>query len=505
SEYTVEVSNDGIGWTEITAPGNKHAWDLTSGEGAKRVHLRVTDAAGLVSTTATDSIIVDLTDPNMTLESNGGDEWTSSRDVTLSMSYEEAVGVAGMRVSNEAIGGDEPWENPVETMSWALPEGDGLVTIYYQVMDNAGRTSEVHSTSIGLDTVAPTGSIIMGGGDTLTTERMVTLALTYEDATSGVSQVRFMDEAVGGDEPWDNPVETKEWDLGETGGVMTVYFQVMDVAGHVSEVYSDTIVLDTDKPTGTIDIEGDYDIVSEPNIMLLLTYSDETSAVVGIRVTNEAVGGDEPWDNPLETMAWELTAGDGEKTVYYQVLDEAGHVSPVYTLALTLDSSNPYVDNSDPEDGAIDEKVNVNVVVRFSEAMNQTVTSDATSMWYVNTDGNTVTIAIDISWSPDSKTMTIEPRSNLTHLTEYTWKITTAATDTAGNELFPEVQYTFTTEKGDDGGNGGNGDGDDDDGAMSLLIWLVVAIVAILAIVVGTVFFMAKTPGPGLEDDEDDL
>jgi hypothetical protein len=494
-----------MSWTEITAQGNKHAWDLAEGEGAKRVHLRVTDAAGLVSAIVTDSIIVDLTDPIMTLKINEGDEWTASRDVTLDISYEEAVGVAGMRVSNEAIGGDEPWENPLDTMPWTLPEGDGMVTIYYQVMDNASRTSEVHSASINLDTVAPTGSIIMGGGDTVTTERMVTLTLTYEDATSGVSKVRFMDEAVGGDEPWDNPVETKEWDLGETGGVMTVYFQVMDVAGHVSEVYSDTIILDTDKPTGTIALRGGGDVVNDPNIMLALTFSDETTAVVGIRVTNEAVGGDEPWDNPLEALAWELTAGDGEKTVYYQVQDEAGQVSSVYTLVLTLDTSNPYVDVSDPEDGATDEKVNVNVVVRFSKAMNQTATSDVTSMSYVDADGNTVTVAVNFSWSPDSKTMTIEPRSDLKHSTEYTWKITVGATDTVGNELYPAVEYTFTTEKGDDGDGNGDGDGDGDDGALSLLVWLVVAIVAILAIVVATIFFMAKTPGPGLEDDEDDL
>jgi len=36
-------------------------------------------------------------------------------------------------------------------------------------------------------------------------------------------------------------------------------------------------------------------------------------------------------------------------------------------------------------------------------------------------------------------------------------------------------------------------------------VWVVIAIVAIMAIVVATVFFTAKSPGSGLEDDEDDL
>ncbi len=501
SEYTVEVSNDGSSWTEITAPGNKHAWDLAEGEGGRTVHMRVTDAAGLVSSTITDRIIVDLTDPNMTVVINDGAEWTTSLDVMLNITYEEdGSGVAGIRIKGEAVGGDEPWDNPLDDMPFTLPEGEGTATVYYQVMDNAGRTSEVHTVTIGVDTVAPTGSIIMGGSDTLITERTVTLTLTADDATSGVAGIRVTNEAVGGDEPWDNKVDTLEWELTAGSGEKTVYYQVIDVAGHVSEVYSDTIVLDTDKPTGTIAIQGGGDKVMDPDIMLLLTYKDETSSIVGMRVSNEAIGGDEPWENPVETLEWELTAIDGEKTVYFQVQDATGQISPVYTLVLIMDTSNPYVESADPEDAAKDEKVDVNIVVRFSEAMNQTATSGATSMWYVDKDGNTVTVATNLSWSPDSKTMTIEPRSELKHSQEYTWKITADATDTAGNELYPTVQYTLTTEEGDD-----NGEEPDADEGFGLLMMMVVIIVAILALVVGSVWWMSKQPGPGLEDDEDEV
>jgi len=429
-QVSMQLSLDGVLWEPWTPALETLLYAVQDTDGVKSMFYRVKDAAGLVSETYNDTIYLDKAAPNGTITINEGDDWTKSVDVTLTLSSQDgSSGVAEMRISNEAIGGDEPWENPLDTKQWTLPEGEGTATVYYQVRDYAGLLSEVYSASISLDTVAPTGSIVINDGDETADDPTVTLTLTYEDATSGVSKVRFMDEAVGGDEPWDNPVETKEWDLGETGGVMTVYFQVMDLAGHVSEVYSDTIMLDTDKPTGTIDIEGDYDIVSEPNIMLLLTYDDETSAVVGIRVTNEAVGGDEPWDNPVETREWELTATDGEKTVYYQVLDASGQVSSVYTLVLILDTSNPYVDVPDPEDGSKDEKADVDIVVRFSKAMDQDTTSDATSMYYIDKDGNTVTVPVNFSWSPDSKTMTIEPRSDLKHSTEYTWEIAAGATE----------------------------------------------------------------------------
>jgi hypothetical protein len=339
-----------------------------------------------------------------------------------------------------------------------------------------------------VDTVAPTGSIVINDGDDITDDPEATLTLTYSDETSGVSQVRFSgDEFIGGDEPWENPVGTLEWDLGDTGGVMTVYYQVIDVAGMVSEVYSDTIILDTDKPTGSIELGIGATITNTPSIMLALTGVDATTEVVGIRVSNEAIGGDEPWEGPVEALPWILDAPDGEKTVYYQVLDAAGHVSQVYTLSLVLDTGNPYVEDSDPVDGIKDGAVDTSVVVRFSEAMNQTATSGATSMWTVDKDGNTVTVDVDVSWSPDGRTMTIDPRSDLEPGTEYTWAISADATDVAGNQIYPAVENTLTTA-----GGGGDGDGSDADDGFGLLMVLVAAIVVIVLVVVGLVWWLSK-------------
>ncbi|MCK4968922.1 MAG: hypothetical protein KAS77_00280, partial [Thermoplasmata archaeon] len=292
----IRFDDDSIGGDEPWEnPVATKEWTLGTEEGEYTVAYQIMDVSGRLSRIYTDSILLDLADPYGTITMTIDSEWTNTREVSLDLTYgDTGSGVIKLRFADEAVGGDEPWDNPVDTKQWTLPEGEGMHTIAYQVMDAAGRMSEVYTVTVSLDTVAPTGSIIMGGGDTLTTERMVTLTLTYEDATSGVSKVRFMDEAVGGDEPWDNPVETKEWDLGTESGLVTVYYQVQDVAGLESEIYSASVTLDIDDPTGSIIMGGGDTLVNTPTVELALTYDDATSGVSKVRLMDEAVGGDEP-------------------------------------------------------------------------------------------------------------------------------------------------------------------------------------------------------------------
>ena len=268
-----------------------------------------------------------------------------------------------------------------------------------------------------------------------------------------------------------------EWDLGTESGLVTIYYQVIDVAGLVSEVYSVSITLDAEDPTGAITLSDGATLVNTATVDLALTFDDETSNIVGIRISEEAVGGDEPWDNPLEALEFTLSAGDGQKTIYFQVQDEAGRESPVYSISFTLDSSNPFVESIDPEDVAEKVVVDTDIVVRFSEPMDQT-SAEAAFLLEVTKDGAPIKVAGTFTWSPDGRTLTYSPSADLEKGTEHTLSLTTEATDEAGNGVFPEISYTFTTT-----GGGGDGNGDGDGGTP----WGIVAIVVIvvLAAVIG--------------------
>jgi len=123
-------------------------------------------------------------------------------------------------------------------------------TLEYWSVDNAGNEELPHKilTGIKLDKTAPAGSIMINNGDAYTNSTSATLTLTATDAASGVYQVRFSNDGVWDTEPWEAITTTKAWILPSGDGTKTVYYQIKDNAGLISETYSNTIMLDTTKP-----------------------------------------------------------------------------------------------------------------------------------------------------------------------------------------------------------------------------------------------------------------
>ena len=127
-----------------------------------------------------------------------------------------------------------------------MPSGDGAKTIYYQVKNNAELIS-TFSDTILLDTLPPTGSIIINGGATYSNSTSVTLGLVASDATSGVSQVRFSNDGVWDSESWESFAATKSWTLTSGDEIKNVYYEIKDKAGGTS-TFSSFIFLDMTLP-----------------------------------------------------------------------------------------------------------------------------------------------------------------------------------------------------------------------------------------------------------------
>ncbi len=457
-------------------PVDTKRWTFPAVEGEHTVAYQVMDLSGRLSPVYTDTIYLDLADPYGTITMTVQGNWTTTRDLTLELTYgDTGSGVSMVRFAEEAIGGDEPWENPLDTRQWKLSEGDGAHTIAYQVLDAAGRTSEVYTVSIGLDTTPPTGSLIMGGSDTILTDSTVVLDLTAEDETSGVAGIRVGNDEFIGDDPWDNEVDELLWELSAGSGVKTVYYQVIDAAGLTSPVYTVTATLDLDDPTGTIALANGAMLVNSRTVSLTLTSADDTSDVVGIRVQEEAIGGDEPWEDKVDTMDLTLTGEEGQVTVYYQVVDEAGHESQVYSVTFTLDTTNPFVSETDPADTTEKMPVDKVISVRFSEAMDTGSVEGAFLVSYTE-DGAAVEVEGTFDWSSDGKTLTFTPSDDLEKGTRYSIALTDVAKDVAGNALFPSLSSTFTTEGGGDGGDGG----EVDMGTVLLIVIIAIACVGVV-------------------------
>lgn len=100
----------------------------------------------------------------------------------------------------------------------------------------------------GIDTSAPTGTILINGGATYASSTSVVLTLSAEDP-SGVALMAFSNWSSYSDfEPY---AETKLWTLASTNGTKTVRVRFVDTLGNGASTtgISTTIILDTVSPT----------------------------------------------------------------------------------------------------------------------------------------------------------------------------------------------------------------------------------------------------------------
>ncbi len=179
-----------------------------------------------------------------TIAINNNLSTTNNPNVTLALTWlgGEGSGVAKMRFSDDGSHWTA-WEALSATRAYALPTGDGYKTVRVQFIDKLNNTSAVFSDFIRLDTVIPTGSILINSGALSTASRAVTLGLTWSDGTgSGVARVRFSDDGAHWTN-WEYPKASRAYTLPLPNGYHTVRAQYLDAAGNYSAVCSDYIKL----------------------------------------------------------------------------------------------------------------------------------------------------------------------------------------------------------------------------------------------------------------------
>ena len=122
--------------------------------------------------------------------------------------------------------------------------------ITIRVTDEAGNTLDKEFTIQITKNHAPSGSIIVNGGQISTSSINVTLNLTATDLEGEAIEMRFSNDGITWSS-WESKISTKSWTLSHGEGSKTVYMQLRDTAGNISNAFSDTIVLDTTPPVIT--------------------------------------------------------------------------------------------------------------------------------------------------------------------------------------------------------------------------------------------------------------
>ena len=120
---------------------------------------------------------------------------------------------------------------------------EGTNQVELRLSDVAGNAVVPRIWSVSLDTVPPTGSVVINAGALMTTSAYVTLGLQASDATSSVVTMLISNDALTGfvEEPYVS--QRQLWHMNPVRGIQAVYVKFVDRAGNISPAVSDAIEL----------------------------------------------------------------------------------------------------------------------------------------------------------------------------------------------------------------------------------------------------------------------
>ncbi len=226
-----------------------------SSDGDYTVSVRVRDSMGHVAATSA-AITLDTTPPYITVfQVAGGLHFATHRTVNVTLSafdnldgelegelVEAGIGASGTGTPIALTSGN------TLNLQWTFAE-DGERTLTLHVFDRAMHGAEA-SRDLVVDTQPPLVSIVLNGGDPMTTRAQVPVALSAIDVTSEVGEARIrVDENAWG--PWADTATFRRIDLGPGDGQRVVHVEVQDTAGNVAGA-SASIKLDQSAPTAAV-------------------------------------------------------------------------------------------------------------------------------------------------------------------------------------------------------------------------------------------------------------
>ncbi len=336
---SMRFSADGSDWSSLEeAYVSSRQWTLAF-EGTNTVYVKYKDSVGNWSVPYSDSIILDTDPPVGSIVINNNDVYSTSLVTALTLSATDGNSVLAMKLSSNGVDWSYP-EPLVTSMTWTFASEE-TNTVYVTYMDNAGNWSEVYSDTITFDRTAPVcldGGIVINSGASYATDPTVTLTLSGTDS-SGIAKMQLTNDETAWPIHEEDYQTTKTWQLASGEGVKSVSVRFKDAAGIWSPACTDTIVLDTTPPVGTIIINNGALYANSASVSLVLAAYD-ANGVAAMGLSNDSGS---TWSTlPLVSqMTWILSSDDGQKNVYVKYQDNAGLWSAGTAASITLDTTPP--------------------------------------------------------------------------------------------------------------------------------------------------------------------
>jgi hypothetical protein len=257
------------------------------------------------------------------------------------------------------VTGNSTWHYIASDINWV---SDSNYLIKSRAIDKANN---IELPSFGItfmyDDIKPTPiSIVINNASKYTNSGYLELTLAATDSGSGLSEMAFSTDNRNWTR-WEKVNTTTIFYLSGSSfvGEKFVYFKVSDRAGNIGEPICDSIILDKIPPKASILINNNDKETTSTNVLLTLNGSDKTSGIDKMRFSTDDFIWHE-WENFTNSKYFELSDGEGLKTIYFQVMDKAGNIGETVSdsINLTIDTDNDnipdYKDNDDDNDNYLD-------------------------------------------------------------------------------------------------------------------------------------------------------
>ncbi len=337
---------DGASWEKLN---RTKEWKLEGEDGEKRIFARFRNEFGVEGEVAETRVILDRTQPSGTFEVNNGEFITLQSFIPVSFQSENAT---SMKIGMDKELKDAQWMFYRENYTFNLGATKGERVIYAQLRDEAGNTSEIYTDTVSYAILTARNELVIDEGNPYTTDssRMVQLKLFSSNAIAmQISNSPTFDGA-----SWESFSKIKNWQLTEGDGEKVVYARFKSETETVSEVVAKSIILDTEKPIGTLKMaDGNRTKVSKVQVNL----TAEKAQYMQVSAHPEFKGA--AWRYIEPTAYFNLGSQRGKTHYFYaRFRDEAGNISNTvsdsvifeitpYRNALVLDGGELFTNDSE--------------------------------------------------------------------------------------------------------------------------------------------------------------
>lgn len=351
----VDATSEPAGWTSASFTDGRMLVDnllFTSGEGTKTVNVKIRDIGGNVTTLTSQSVVLDITPPTVTLSADvaviSAQTGYNTVIFTYGASDTNALTNYQLKLDDSVVKSgaftDGATEAVTEAELVAISAGEGSKSLTLYVTDVAGNVGSSSAVAVTVDLTAPTGSVTANDYYTSTS-----FNLTIAGSDTGGAAMSKMKVWLDLGEPstWEDYAAGSYALTGVAEGQHTAHVKFMDSVGNASSAFdSSSFIVDTTAPTGSLSCAS---YTNTRSITVTVSASDDKSGIVTSGVTQMKVwenGTSEPeWETFAGTKSLTLTSGDGSKTINAKFKDAAGNANSAIaaTCSIVLDTDEPDV------------------------------------------------------------------------------------------------------------------------------------------------------------------